>query len=136
MASKSRTAAIAIINAFPGQDLTPQSELAAERAVEACEPGTLAAVRAFEKKRRPPLNFVEMGVPLGSSLVHITTGETVEVVEPKKVRLRGDIVSLTRAQQLVSGTDYAVAPGRHWSFNDVPISTLYEATYPAAEAEE
>lgn len=128
--------AIAIINAFPGQDLTPQSELAAERAVEACEPGTLAAVRAFEKKRRPPLNFVEMGVPLGSSLVHITTGETVEVVEPKKVRLRGDIVSLTRAQQLVSGADYAVAPGRHWSFNDVPISTLYEATYPAAEAEE
>ena len=124
--------AIAIINAFPGQDLTPQSELAVEQAVEACEPGTLAAVREFEKKRRPPLNFTEMGVPMGSLLVHIATGETVEVVEPKKVRHRGDVVSLTRAQQIVSGADYAVAPGRHWSFNDVLISTLYEATYPAS----
>jgi hypothetical protein len=122
--------AIAIINAFPGHDLTPQSELAVEKAVEACEPGTLAAAREFEKKRRPPMNFTEMGVPVGASLVHILTGETVEIVEPKKVRLRGDIVSLTRAQQIVSGADYAVAPGRHWSFNNVPISTLYEATYP------
>jgi hypothetical protein len=123
--------AIAIINAFPGQDLTPQTERAVADAVEASEPGTLAAVREFEKKRRPPLNFIEMGVPLGSLLIHIASGEGVEVVEPKKVRLRGEIVSLTRAQQIVSGADYAVAPGRHWAFNDVPITTLYDATYPA-----
>lgn len=71
-----------------------------------------------------------MGVPIGSSLVHIATGETVEVIEPKKVRLRGEVVSLTRAQKIVSGADYAVAPGRHWSFNEVLISTLYETTYP------
>lgn len=127
--------AIAIINAFPGQDLTPQTERAVERAVEASEPGTLAAVREFEKKRRPPLNFNEMGVPVGSFLTHIATGEKVEVIEPKKVRLRGEVVSLTRAQQIVSGADYAVAPGRHWSFNGIPISTLYEATYPPTEAD-
>ncbi len=125
--------AIAIINAFPGQDLTPQTERAVEQAVEASEPGTLAAAQAFERKRRPPLNFVEMGVPVGSTLIHIATSETVEVVEPKKVRLRGEIVSLTRAQQIVSGAEYAVAPGRHWSFDNVPISTLYESTYPTAD---
>jgi hypothetical protein len=127
--------AIAIINAFPGRDLTPQTERAVERAVEESEPGTLAAARAFEKKRRPPLNLVEMGVPIGAIVTHIVTGETVQVVEPKKVLLRGEVVSLTRAQQIVSGADYAVAPGRHWSFNNIPISTLYEATYPAIEAD-
>lgn len=126
---------IAIINAFPGQDLTPQTERAVEQAVEASEPGTMAAAREFHKKRRPPLNFVEMGVPIGSALIHIETGESVEVIEPKKVRLRNETVSLTRAQQIVSTADYAVAPGRHWSFNDIPISTLYEATYPMAEAD-
>ena len=125
--------AIAIINAFPGQDLTPQTERAVEQAVEASEPGTLAAAQAFERKRRPPLNFVEMGVPVGSTLIHIATSETVEVVEPKKVRLRGEIISLTRAQQIVSGAEYAVAPGRHWSFDNVPISTLYESTYPVID---
>lgn len=127
--------AVAIINAFPGQDLTPQTERAAERAIEAEEPGSIAAARSFERKRRPPLNFEEMGVPLGSTLLHIATGEIVEVVEPKKVSLRGEVVSLTRAQQIVSGADYAVAPGRHWSFNSVPLSALYDATYPLAEVE-
>lgn len=126
---------IAIINAFPGQDLTPQTERAVEQAVEASEPGTLAAAWEFQKKRRPPLNFVEMGVPIGSELIHIATGETIEVVEPKKVRLRDEIVSLTRAQQIVSGADYAVAPGRHWSFTGIPVSSLYEATYPMTDVD-
>lgn len=129
--------AVAIINAFPGLELTPQTERAVERVVEAAEPGTIAAAREYERKRRPPLNFDEMGVPVGSKLVHIATGETVQVVEPKKVRFRGETVSLTRAQQEVTGADYAVAPGRHWTFNEVPISTLYEKTYPLPiEAEE
>lgn len=127
--------AIAIINAFPGQDLTPQTERAVEQAVEASEPGTLAAAWEFQKKRRPPLNFVEMGVPVGSELLHIATGQTVDVVEAKKVYLRGEVVSLTRAQQIISGAAYAVAPGRHWSFNGTPISTLYEATYPMTGAD-
>jgi hypothetical protein len=56
--------AVAIINAFPGIDLTPQAERAAEQAVERNEPGTMAAVRNFERKRRPPLNFLEMGIPI------------------------------------------------------------------------
>jgi hypothetical protein len=128
--------AIVIINAFPGQDLTPQTEQAVENAVESSEPGTLAAVRKFEKKRRPPLNFSEMGVPLGSILKHIATGETVEVVEHKKVCLRGEVMSLTRAQQLVSNADYAVAPGRYWAFNEQPISMLYDATYPFADIDD
>ncbi|MCB4863218.1 GIY-YIG nuclease family protein [Sphingobium sp. PNB] len=121
---------VALINAFPGQDLTPQTERAVEYAVEASEPGTLAAVRAFERKRRPPLNFEEMGIPIGSTLVHIATGEEAEVIEPKKVRLRGEIISLTRAQQIISGADYAVAPGRHWSFNNTLVSDLYNSAYP------
>jgi hypothetical protein len=122
--------AVAVINAFPGDDLTPQTERAVEREIEAAEPGTMAAVKTFEKKRRPPLNFEEMGVPLGSVLVHVPSGETVEVKEAKKVLLRGELVSLTKAQQIVSGAPYAVQPGRYWSYDGTSISDLYEATYP------
>ncbi len=122
--------AVAIINAFPGQELTPQTEQAVERAVEAAEPGTMAAAREFERKRRPPLNFYEMGIPMGSMLIHAASGETAEVVEPKKVNFRGEVVSLTRAQQWVTGMDYAVQPGRHWTFNGQTIDVFYEETYP------
>lgn len=122
--------AVAIINAFPGEDLTPQTERAVEREVEAAEPGTMAAAKTFEKKRRPPLNFEEMGVPLGAVLIHGITGEAVEVIEAKKVLLRGEIVSLTKAQRIVSDVPYAVQPGRHWLYNGTTISDIYEATYP------
>lgn len=128
--------AVAIINAFPGDDLTPQTERAVERAVEASEPGTLAAVQKFERRRRPPLNFIEMGVPVGSTLTHLGTGEMIEVVEARKVRMRGEVVSLTRAQQIVSGAAYAVAPGPYWTFEGATISSLYEVTYPLAHEDE
>jgi hypothetical protein len=126
--------AVAIVNAFPGVDLTPQTEKAVEKAVEASEPGTLAAVQRYERKRRPPLHFPFIGIPIGSTLMHIETGETAEVVQPRRVRFRGEVTSLTRAQQIISGADYQVAPGRYWSFNGTPISDIYEATFPHPEA--
>ncbi|WP_267383093.1 MULTISPECIES: GIY-YIG nuclease family protein [unclassified Sphingomonas] len=127
--------ALAIINAFPGDDLTPQSERASERVIEQEQPGTMAAVRSYERKRRPPLNFEEMGIPIGSTLIHVATGEAVVVVESKKVSLRGEVVSLTRAQQIVSNADYAVQPGKHWAFDGTTVNVLYDATYPLLDIE-
>ena len=125
--------AVAIINAFPGEDLTPQTERAVEREVEAAEPGTMAAAKTFEKKRRPVLNFDEMGIPIGAVLTHISTGETAEVVEARKVRLRGEVISLTKAQRTISGADYQVAPGRYWAYAGISISDIYDSTYPVAD---
>lgn len=122
--------AVAIINAFPGEDLTPQTERAVEREVEAAEPGTMAAAKTFEKKRRPVLNFDEMGIPMGATLTHISTGETAEVVEARKVCLRGEVISLTKAQRTISGASYQVAPGRYWAYRGRSISDIYDTTYP------
>lgn len=127
--------AVGLINAFPGRDLTPQTELAVEQEVEAAEPGTLAAAQAFERKRRPPLNFVEMGVPIGAILTHIDTGETVEVVEPRKVRLRNEIMSLTRAQQTVSGIHDTRPPGRYWTHEGETIRAIYNRIHPMADTD-
>lgn len=123
---------VELVNAFPGIDLTPETEAAVEREVEKAEPGAYAAERSFEqKKRRPPLNFEEMGIAVGSVLTHIATGETAEVIEPKKIIFRGEVVSLTRAQQVVSAAPYAVQPGRHWATQGGrTISDHYEETYP------
>lgn len=123
---------IELLNAFPGVDLTPEAEAAAEREVKKDEPQAYEAERSFEqKKRRPPLNFEEMGLLAGSVLTHVETGVTVEIVEAKKVRFGDEVVSLTRAQQMVSGTPYAVQPGRFWKAPDGrTISEHYEATYP------
>jgi len=130
---------IALLEAFPGTDVTGETEAAVEKEVEKEEPLAYAAERKFEQtKRRPPMNFDEMGLPVGSVLSHIATGETAEIVEAKKVRFRDEVVSLTRAQQICSGAPYAVQPGRHWRAADGrTVAEIYESTYPhEAGAEE
>ena len=122
--------AVVLINAFPGIDLTPQIERDAEMAVESAEPGSLAAVKSFVSKRRPPLNFGEMNIPPGSVLTHTATGETATVLDPKKVEFRGESVSLTRALRNITGAAYDVQPTGFWSFNGQPLLEIYELTYP------
>jgi hypothetical protein len=121
--------AVAIINAFPGRDMTPETERAVERAVEQEQPGSLAAAQSYGRKQRPPLNYLEMGIPIGSDLIH-ATGEIATVAEPKKVNFRGEVISLTRAQRIVSGAEHDVQPGRFWKFNNRLLYDIYEETYP------
>lgn len=75
-----------------------------------------------------------MGLTIGSELVHVETGDVIQIVEAKKVRLRDEVVSLTRAQMIISGAPYAVQPGRYWRAADGrTISEHYEAIYPHDE---
>lgn len=127
---------MAIINAFPGEDLTPQTERAVEREIEKAEPGSNDALRRFAKKRRPPINFLEMGLLPGSVLVHVATGETATVADAKKVDFRGEMTSLTAAQRSVSGAEYNVQPTGHWSYNDEILQDIYDRTYPHQTIEE
>ena len=55
---------VVLINAFPGEDVTPQVEQAAEREIERSEPGAFAAERSF-RQRRPPLNFESLAAYRG-----------------------------------------------------------------------
>ena len=66
------------------------------------------------RSRRPSLNFVEMGMPIGSEIESIPDGEVAIVIEPKKVRFREhDSMSLTAAKREMLQLDYSVAPCPH-----------------------
>lgn len=81
------------------------------------------------KAKRPPLNFDEMGIPIGSSLVSTKTETSVVVTGPKKVRLGDDEMSLTAATRQVLQLEYNVAPGPYWTFNGKLIRDIYDETY-------
>ena len=81
------------------------------------------------RKRRPNLNFQEMGIPMGSILVSNVTNETVVVCSPKKVILNGKETSLTAATREVLDLNYSVAPGPYWQLDGRSISQIYEETY-------
>ena len=82
-------------------------------------------------RRRPNLNFVEMGIPLGARLVAVKTNETATVVEERKVRFRGEDMPLSQATRLTLGVNYRVNPTPHRTYKGQSLQELYLATYGA-----
>ncbi len=88
------------------------------------------AGKAYAQKR-PKMNFIEMGIPIGSELVFNNNGEIAAVVSEKSVRFRDEETSLTNATRLALGEGYAyhVAPGPYWRYNGRKLRDIYNDTY-------
>lgn len=80
-------------------------------------------------KRRPPLNFEEMGIPNGAVLQSKHGAATVIVVGPRKVRFGDEEMSLTAATRLVLNLEHSVQPSPHWTYNGRLLRDLYEDAY-------
>lgn len=81
------------------------------------------------KARRPNLNFVEMGIAIGS-ILHFTEGDAAVVVcGDRKVRLGEEELSLTAATRQLLGLDYSVAPGPYWTYDGKSLRVVYDETY-------
>ena len=92
------------------------------------------AGKAYAQKR-PKMNFIEMGIPVGAELVFNNNGEIATVVTEKTVRFRDDETSLTNATRLALGEGYAyhVAPGPYWRYNGRKLRDIYNETYQRIE---
>ncbi|MCU0318456.1 MAG: GIY-YIG nuclease family protein [Flavobacteriales bacterium] len=82
------------------------------------------------RKRRPNLNFAEMGIPEGAALVSNLDESIATVIGPKKVMYQGEPTSLTAATKYILQVEYAVNPGPFWTYNGKTISEIYNETYP------
>jgi hypothetical protein len=116
--------AIAILKLLHTEDAT----IEVEQQPVALDQQSLAAAEQL-KSRRPNLNFVEMGIPIGSALESVDDGSMVMVVGPRRVRLGDEELYLTEATRRVLRLEYSVAPGPHWSFNGRRIADIYDETY-------
>ena len=122
--------AVALINAFPGRDLTPQAEQAAEREIERAEPGAVQAARLYNRGHRPDLSFSDIGVPIGGVIRQTRTGDEARVFEPRRVEFRGEVMSLTRAQRLATGVEHSVRAAPYWSYEGRSLAELYDEAHP------
>lgn len=123
---------IAVLELLPGEDVTFTVRQ------DISQDTTETDKRATEKLkvvRRPPLNFEEMQIPVGSVLSFekgdITATATVSA--PKRVDYQGEEYSLTALTQKLLKLPYAVQPTSYWTFNGTNLSEIYEQTYPTAE---
>jgi hypothetical protein len=120
--------AIALLRLMAIEDVTPDIQGEADKV-------DVDSKKASKKlsSRRPNLNFVEMGISVGSEL-HFTQGdEVVTVSSERRVTLNGEDVSLTRATRILLGYDYNVQPSPYWTFEGKVLREIYNDTYSSED---
>lgn len=117
--------AIALLELMAVEDVTPVVQAEADQ-VDA--EGKVASER-FKKARKPPLNFLEVGVPIGSTLQFTEGIETCLVSDPRRVEFEGEILSMTRLAQKLTGLERSLRGSSYFSFNGRKLSEIYDEYY-------
>lgn len=122
----------AVLELFAGEDVT--SEIRSDIDKDTTTTDKNAGER-LKISRRPPLNFDEMQIPVGSVLLFekgdLSAQATVSA--PKRVFYDGADYSLTALTQKLLKLPYAVAPCSYWTYGGKNLSDIYEETYPIGE---
>ena len=107
------------------EDVTPAMQAEAESVdVEA-----KASAEKFKRDRRPPLNYLEMGIPVGSMLIYEGDGQTTcRVADGRKVSFEGRTPSLSSLTRELRGGAPSSGPS-YWMYNGRPLNDIYEETY-------
>ena len=116
--------AIALLRLFAIEDVTPDVQKEATKVDTESQGGTNRL-----KSRRPNLNFLEMGIPVGSKLKFTNDDVTVEVISYNRVKYQGDNFSLTAFTRKLLGLDYSVAPSSYWTYEGRSLHEIYNETY-------
>jgi hypothetical protein len=121
--------AIVILRLFSKKDVTPAVTAEINKSI------SVAEKEASEnyKKKRPPLNFSQMGIPIGAKLV-FTYGEVdaaAYVSSDRKVKPAGsdEEKSLSQLMREILDLDYNIQPTRYWSYEGKSLNAYYNETY-------
>ena len=89
----------------------------------------------LKRQKRPNLNFIEMGIPVGAIITfgNEPGAEEAVISDEKRVRYNGEEYTLTALTRKLKNLDYSVAPTPHWYFNGKSLADIYEETYPFEE---
>lgn len=114
------------------QDVT--SEVSAEIANDLTTDDMLAIAKV--RKKRPSINFYEMGMHDGDVLVFVQDeSKTVTICGERKVLFEGSETSLTAVTKTLLDKQHAIQPTKYWRLSDKNLSDIYNDTYPPLEEE-
>ena len=115
---------MALLKTFPGRDFTPDVSDSLDSGVSESERASARRIR-----RRPQMDFNEMGIPVGSTLTFQDGTTDVETVNGKKVSYAGEETSLTAVTRVLLDIDYNVQPASYWYYNGELLKNIYDRTY-------
>jgi len=120
---------IAILKLVETENITNTIEQKTDGKINAID---IESGEKLKKIRRPPLDFIEMGIGSGEELVFVDgDGEIkVQVMSNKKVLYNSVEYSLTSLTQKLLNLDYAIQPTKWWMYKGKNLNTIYNETYP------
>ncbi|WP_043368549.1 GIY-YIG nuclease family protein [Cyanobium sp. PCC 7001] len=116
---------VAVLKLLALEDVTPSvsAELQAD-------PTDKAAAERFTRKRRPPLNFHEMGLANGAVLTWDRDPSiSATVCGPKRVAYNGEELAISRLTGDLFGSSNYVNPGPYWNVGGRLLRDIYNDTY-------
>lgn len=117
---------VAILELFNRVDVT--QEVTAEMENDLTADDRVAAVKY--KRRRPRLNYYELGMKAGDTLVFVDDRtKTVTVVDERSVSYAGEVYSLTAITMKLLNLPYNIQPTCHWEFNGKNLQDIYDERY-------
>lgn len=123
--------AMAILELFNREDVTQEitEEIDNDLTTE-----DKSASEKIHSSRRPPLNYFEMGMKKGDTLVFVKDPSViVTIVDEKKVMFQGEIYSLTGVTKKLLNITHAVQPTGYWLFDGRNLRDIYDETYTLEE---
>jgi len=119
---------ISILKLLHVEEVTEQLERSIESDATQAD---LQAAEQLKRERRPRMDFIELGVPLGSVLVYRDGVAQATVVSHRLVSFGGEECSLTMATRKVQGKpeDYPLQPAPYWAFNGRTLKEIYDDVY-------
>src|SRR3989442_4476326 len=123
--------AVVILKLLAKENVTPEVERQIDRSVK---PIDLDSGRRLRKKR-PRINFLDMGIPVGSELKWKHGTESVTVTSEHQVGVADADLYLTKLTSRLLGKDHNIKPGSHWTYNGRLLSNIYDETYPSSEVD-
>lgn len=121
--------AIALLELMSSEDMTPQIK----EELDKVDTDSKVAERNYKLNRRPNLDFVQMGLPIGAVLVSLDNDEICEVISSRKVKFREEEMSLSKATRMIKALNYNVNPCPHWNYGNRWLRDIYDETYSMEE---
>ena len=118
--------AIALLQLMISEDVTPELQQEAS----GVDAESRDAVKRL-KARRPALNYLEMGIPEGSTLEFTQGDHCCEVISGRRVKYEDEDISLTALTKRLLGIDRTLHPTRYWMHQGRNLSDIYNETYDA-----
>ncbi len=108
------------------KEITPQLQKVLDKDVSKEEKEA-----AKKLPKRPPLNFLEMGINAGDELMFTKDPKIkVTVCEAKRVEYNGEKYSLTALTKRLLNKKYDIQPTAYWEYKGRNLRTVYDETYP------